>query len=218
MAMDNLTNDDDGYSPCSWPVDFTCIPHDLAVDDDVISDCVDTAIRILWGLTGHRYGVCEEVTPISVDSVVCEPTLSGGRWRNIDVSQSGGIIALGAPIYSVDRVLDDDGGELNFEPVSYGVRVPPSARIVHWRRGVPVPDGGGRAVGQLAAELSLACAGDKRCRLPKNVQQISRQGVTANFGNHVDFLDRGVTGLADVDLWIRAVNPHGLVADSEVFG
>jgi hypothetical protein len=71
------------------------------------------------------------------------------------------------------------------------------------------PPMGVTAAAVLACELALACdpetVGD--CRLPKNVTSVTREGVSLVLSPS-DFLDRdGKTGLYEVDLFLRAVNP-----------
>lgn len=85
----------------------------------------------------------------------------------------------------------------------------------HW--GIPVPPGGQYAAGVYACELLKACAGAGNCRLPKRVQQITREGVTMAFLDPMQFLADGLTGVPEVDVWIRSVNPHGLVGRSHVY-
>lgn len=92
----------------------------------------------------------------------------------------------------------------------------PGAFAVTYRWGVPVPPGGQYAAGVYACELLRACAGGP-CRLPRRVQQITRDGVTMAFVDPMDFLEQGLTGVPETDTWIRSVNPHRLVGSSRVY-
>lgn len=71
------------------------------------------------------------------------------------------------------------------------------------------PPMGVTAAAVLACELALACDPEtvSQCRLPKNVTSVTREGVSLVLSPS-DFLDRdGKTGLYEVDLFLRAVNP-----------
>lgn len=64
--------------------------------------------------------------------------------------------------------------------------------------------------GVLAAEYLKACSGDKGCRLPANVTNVVRQGVT--FQMRIDLFESGLTGIREVDDWVGALNPYRLKA------
>lgn len=94
------------------------------------------------------------------------------------------------------------------EPGTWGIR--------YWR-GHPVPPGGRRAVSLLACELAKACAGDESCQLPIGTIEIEREGVRFIKVNHGQLLDKGHTGLYEVDQWLRAVNPGRLKSPPQVY-
>ena len=78
------------------------------------------------------------------------------------------------------------------------------AFAVEYGQGVPLGAAGQAAVEEYAAEHLKACLG-QACRLPKRVSSISREGVTVDFIDPMDFLDKGRTGLLSVDTWIVSV-------------
>ena len=78
---------------------------------------------------------------------------------------------------------------------------------VTYRRGTPVPVAGQIAAGALAAEFVKAWQRDSTCRLSRKVQSATRQGVSVTLVDPGQFIDQGLTGLYEVDLWLRAVNP-----------
>jgi hypothetical protein len=86
---------------------------------------------------------------------------------------------------------------------------------VTYTRGNPVPAGVDRLGGLLAKEFLAACGGGK-CRLPRNVRNVARQGVTYEVYDPRDIYANGKTGLAEVDLWLAAVNPNRLAEAPEV--
>lgn len=80
---------------------------------------------------------------------------------------------------------------------------------VTYTRGRPLPVAGQIAAGELACEFLKACQG-AACALPANISSLTRQGVQIEMVDPTDELTSGLTGVRNVDLWIRAVNPRGL--------
>lgn len=81
--------------------------------------------------------------------------------------------------------------------------------------GTPVPGGVGVLVGTLAKEFLDACSGGK-CRLPRRVQQVSRQGVSYQMVDPTDIYRSGLTGIPEIDIWLSSVNPNRLMAPPRV--
>lgn len=86
---------------------------------------------------------------------------------------------------------------------------------VTYTRGNPVPAGVGVFVGLLAKEFMNACNGGK-CRLSRRVQSVVRQGVSTEMMNPSAVYADGRTGLDEIDIWIKAVNPHTLAQPPKV--
>lgn len=82
--------------------------------------------------------------------------------------------------------------------------------------GQPVPEGGMWAVGEVACELLKAFTGED-CRLPRNITQLVRQGVTIQYPDMNQLFSRGLTGLYLADMWISSVNPNRLAARSRTY-
>lgn len=93
----------------------------------------------------------------------------------------------------------------------------PGTFSVLYLRGKAVPAAGMRALGSLASEIYKQCVGASGCRLPERVQTVTREGVTYDMFDPGEWLDNGLTGLRDVDTWLRSVNPHGHYQPSAVF-
>ncbi|UJQ86546.1 head-to-tail adaptor [Mycobacterium phage PenguinLover67] len=88
---------------------------------------------------------------------------------------------------------------------------------VTYRRGIPVPDGGAALTGLLAKEFLAAInSGEGKCRLPRTVTAVSRQGVSYRAYDPAVIYANGKTGLPEVDLWLAALNPNHLVAAPSV--
>lgn len=72
------------------------------------------------------------------------------------------------------------------------------------------------AAGILACELAKAIAGQP-CRLPQRMQSLSRSGVSVQFPSVNTYLDRGLTGLNEVDQVVVQFNPGRLAQSPKVF-
>jgi hypothetical protein len=72
------------------------------------------------------------------------------------------------------------------------------------------------AAGLLACEIGKSIAGQP-CRLPQRMQSLSRQGVTVQFPAADSYLDRGLTGLNEVDQLVVQFNPGRLAQSPKVF-
>lgn len=81
--------------------------------------------------------------------------------------------------------------------------------VVNYLRGTPVPTALLTAAATLACEFAKACSSDATCRLPSRIQQLVRQGVTVSFVDVDELLEKGFTGIQEVDALIRAYNPDG---------
>lgn len=112
---------------CVWPVDWSCLPQDLTADEDreLLREQVDTAVAILWALSGRQFG-CQRLTvrpcpgwrdgedaylSAGLPSVGFAPVLFNGAWRN--VSCGGGrcradgpsVVRLPGPAHKVESVV-----------------------------------------------------------------------------------------------------------------
>lgn len=80
------------------------------------------------------------------------------------------------------------------------------AWAITYRRNEPVPPGGKLIAGALAIELAKALCNDASCRLPKRVNTLTRQGMTAVFFDTFKDLQAGQTGVWEVDYWVTTQN------------
>lgn len=81
--------------------------------------------------------------------------------------------------------------------------------------GREVPQEALDAASILACEIGKAIAGQP-CRLPQRMQSLSRQGVTVQFPSPNTYLDRGLTGLNEVDQLVVQFNPNRLTQAPKV--
>lgn len=135
----------------------------------------------------------QEVTEVKIGATVLDP--SAYALEGDLLYRTGGAVW---PSQDLSRPLDEDG-----------------TWSVTYTRGNPVPPGVGVLVGLLAKEFMNACSGGK-CRLPRRVRSITRQGVSMDMVDPTDIYASGKTGLSEVDLWLSAVNPHHLMQPPKV--
>lgn len=159
------------------------------------------------------------------------PTLIGGKWYNVSCMMCGDAcgcdstpaFVLPGPVDSIERITIDgqvlDPSAYRVDSRKFLVRLDggawptcqtmsrditePGTWQVDYTRGVPVPVGGQVAAAVLACEFSKV--GTKECRLPRRVQSISRQGVTMAFLDSFEDLDKGHTGIWEIDSWVTSV-------------
>lgn len=149
-------------------------------------------------------GPVNSVVEVRVDGVVLPPdeyVLSTRRRDHADLIRKGG---LEGECWPTCQDLEKDITE-------------PGTFSVLYLRGKAVPAAGMRALGSLANEIYKQCTGARGCRLPERVQTVTREGVTYEMFDPGEWLEQGLTGLRDVDAWIRAVNPHQHTQPSAVF-
>lgn len=83
--------------------------------------------------------------------------------------------------------------------------------------GVPVPTAGKMAARKLAIEFARLWAGDEMCELPQRVTSVSRQGVSYTILDNQEFIQELRTGLYEIDLFLKVVNPDNARRKSKVF-
>ncbi len=148
-------------------------------------------------------------------TTVSEVILPGPVGRVDQVLIDGAELAPDA--YRVDggnRLVRTDGGSWP-KCQDMGARLGQDSTFgVLYLRGNPVDGLGSWVAGVLAKEFADACKGGK-CRLPKGVTSIARQGVTLDIPTGL--FESGLTGITEVDAWLRAWNPYGVKVPSTVW-
>lgn len=135
----------------------------------------------------------------------------------VNVKIDGGTLPVtGYALHDSDLLVRTDGGQW---PLCNDLSRPDTA-IGTWSVtfdvGRAIPEGAAWAVGELACEILRAAQGED-CRLPRNVTQLARQGVTITMPDVSTLFARGLTGLPLADMWIMSVNPRKLPTRSRVY-
>ena len=139
-------------------------------------------------------GPIAEIIEVKVDGVILDPA----AYR-LDVTQAGPVLVRtdgDCWPECQDMDLSDD------EPGTWSVQ---------YRPGSPLPRIGQLAAGELACEFAKACAGADGCALPSQLISMSRNGVDIQMADPNTMLENGFTGLPNVDLFVKTVNPHKLM-------
>ncbi|MFB7906668.1 hypothetical protein ACFC1T_09595 [Kitasatospora sp. NPDC056076] len=189
------------------------------------------------GPYGSPYGY-NGIGPYGTGSVVSPLNLGGGEWVNM-VCGNGCATDCGcSPLCEVE--LPSPVAQILEVKIDGKVVVPSSYRVddnrflvrtegecwpwcqemakadtevgtfsVRYLIGRAIPPLGVTAHSVLANELFKKCSGQK-CRLPGPVQQITREGITYDMLDPRGWLDMGLTGVDEVDRWLKIVNPRAL--------
>lgn len=85
-----------------------------------------------------------------------------------------------------------------------------TAFVVNYTLGIPAPADLLAMTGTYALELARAMSptDSTSCRLPSRAKTITRQGIAMDMVDPTVLLERGLTGIAEVDAMIIALNPH----------
>lgn len=216
----------DGTGACSpWADTLPCADTGEGGDDpEVIARALTIATWVVWALSGRQYGVscpstvrpcigpCDHrpcptrchlrsgvlldlgrggvtVTEVTVDGTALPPDawrVQDGRWlRRLD----------GQPWPTVQD-FDLPAGEPGTWSYTYTVGAPP-------------PEAGVLAVQDYGCHVLLALrpGTDGRCKLPKRVRTVARQGVAIEMNDPTRFLVDGSTGIDSVDVFAGLANP-----------
>lgn len=186
---------------------------------------------------------CNGLTEYTLGGGWFFPIWDGSNWRNVACGcgpkcswQSPNVIHLASrialPVQEVTEVVI--AGEI-LDPSDYRLEGDLLYRVsgawpaqdltrpldeegtwsVTYTRGTPPPPGSAKLVGLLAAEFLAACGGGK-CRLPRRVRSVTRQGVSYDMVDPTDIYTSGKTGLPEVDVWLSSVNPHHIMGAPSV--
>jgi hypothetical protein len=169
------------------------------------------------------------------------PVLFGGDVYNIPsgdydeyseltsdgMSPESRIKLRGRPVTKIHAIRNRQGDII--DPSSYylvdhstihikaGTPWTPCNTEVTYSYGTPVPVAGKMAARKLAIEFARLWSGDENCELPQRVTSVSRQGVSYTILDNQEFIDELRTGLYEIDLFLKVVNPDNARRKSKVF-
>lgn len=222
-----------------WASVDDIVPPPGLSDDDVL-EALEIASTTLWNLTGRLYSpeqrVVEgydtqhvlnrrsEVYPLYSDGAVynitgcesCVCTNCGVTHR----TRLRGYPVKGVHAVWIDDVLLNPADVVILDNAVLGLFTTRAccARciVVDYTYGTGIPPGGRRAAIKMANEFLSSWAGQD-CALPERVTSVSRQGLSWGLLDPQDFLESGRTGLYEVDLLLRTLNPAKALRRPRVF-
>jgi hypothetical protein len=101
--------------------------------------------------------------------------------------------------------------------VKAGTPWTPCNTEITYAYGIPVPTAGKMAARKLAIEFARLWSGDESCELPQRVTSVTRQGVSYTILDNQEFIEELRTGLYEIDLFLKTVNPDNARRKSKVF-
>lgn len=161
----------------------------------VSTECLDTNGCGCGGVPVVRFDRIRitEVTEVMIGTEVLADT----AYR-LDIDRRGyALTRIDGAKWPCTQDVSDTLPNENSWSVSYTYGAEPPAHVVN-------------ATAVLAAEFIKGCIGDSDCRIPNRATTVTTEGVTYALLDPQQFLDEGRTGLWEVDLVIRAVNPGGI--------
>lgn len=193
------------------------------IDPVIVQDAIYAATQSLYQLSGKKYrGIQvynELYTPTCLPSF--NTSWSNGAPARQDARRQGcgcsrdGIFLRRRPVQHVYQVSYDASGDIiprtsyavdNMNRLTGSYSKHSDIRITY-AAGVGPTQLAKTACIALAGEIALYHAGSDSCRLPKNVSSITREGISFTITDKQEFLDRGLVGIYEVDLFLRSVNP-----------
>lgn len=204
-------------------------PDVKGIPADIAMDCIDTATQILYGLSGRKY----RGTRITQELYTCNHGGLCGIGASMGYSHlrraHDPIIQLRQrPVQKVLQVsLDVTGAILPsalwqvanarfLEPTRTGGWSPCQGVRVTYLHGLEPTRAAKNAALALAGNLALSHQGSSACQLPATVTSVSRQGLSFSILDPQDFLQDGRTGLYQVDLFLKTVNPDKARARAKI--
>lgn len=159
------------------------------------------------------------------------PCWSYGRWEgsylyppglDVRLRHNQGPVGLQLPMSPIGTVTEVQEDGVTLAPSAYRVsrsgwltrldgrswNTCMDTTTITYSFGEPPPSGGVAAAVELAVELAAYGRGEE-CAWPRTVTSVTRQGLSMEITNPLDFIGENRTGLAGVDMWLNAVNPQG---------
>lgn len=207
----------------------------LAEGDPRLGDAIEDASMVVYYLTGRQFGgTCETTVRPCLGSDClpcgsCKPNaIDLGLWPITEVTsiRVNGETLTGSEItdtYHVDSyryLVRNDGDTFPFSSNPYAIAGSAEDNEddgyvfeVTVEHGLEIPRLVARATRALACQLVEYCL-DLPCQLPDRVTNIARQGVSMDIKSAEDIVRDGTTGIYEVDLAIKVLNPSRLQSPS----
>lgn len=209
---------------------------DFSDDDPQLLDAIDDASTVVYYLTGRQFGGTCEATVRPGCHIGCQCGCSVyqvnlGMWpitelisvRHEGMEYTGSDLTEMWHVNEWRYIARNDGesvrpgnqwaeGGSEYDTTDDGVFE------VTFNYGLKVPRLISRATRALACNWMSQIEGlDAPCKLPQRTTSVTRSGITMDIASAVDMLERGRTGIYEVDLAIATFNPSKLQSPSFVW-
>ena len=202
--------------------------------DPRILDAIDDASTVLFYLTGKQfYGTCQTTVrpPCHGGDCVCGCSphqVNLGLWpiTQLISVRYGGVVYTGASLASTFHINDwhyiarNDGDRMesfnqwSLPGSSTDIEANGYTFEVTLAHGIKIPRLLTRATRALACQWIAQCCGTGPCKLPSRTTNVSRSGVSMDIASASDLLQKGRTGIYEVDLAISVFNPNHIQSPS----
>ena len=208
--------------------------EDLAVPESPYAqDAIEYATFVLYKLSGEKYPGISRTQEIYVAesrrSTHADP-ISTEAARNIQmigvpptIQYPQRLYLRGVPVHEVHSVSYGNAVLDPTEYILFNKRFLKLSNGAIWnyacdQRGITVdysygmmpPSAGRLAASTLANELLILLgenSNSAQCRIPERVTSVSREGISFDMVNPMEFKDEEKTGIWEIDLFIRTSNP-----------
>lgn len=197
----------------------------------------ESASWILYKLTAEKYAGLRNATEWvgldNADPYQCLTFTDYGDFTwvsaHANAANTQSVRLRGRPVRSITSVVTASGvaASADYQLVNNALLVRTDGVwdlaqgiIVSYSYGVLPPAAGIMAAKRLGNELLAAVepGEDGECSLPQRViQSVDRQGISYTILDPQTFLEEGRTGMYEVDLFIKAANPHNARKRPRVF-
>lgn len=217
-------------SPCAPWATMSDLPEDCsdaAIKPAVLDQGLLVASTVLFNLTNRRWrGACtDSYRPLGNGCWACPGDDADHREIRLPATGVRAITSVVIDGETIDpstyvvrdgrylrRLRAADGsGETSWpcwQDLARDDADPVNTFVIDYTWGIDPPPEMVIAAARLGFEFALAWTPDcaNRCRLPRNVTSITRNGVTTSFPDPASLFDDGKTHVPDVDLLVAAVN------------
>lgn len=191
-------------------------------ETDTAQRAREIAEHVMYELLGHRWVwpalTVTEVVPINPG--ISTVSVQGRPVTAVEyVRREGHETFLGHVLESSYRIRLLEGAPQGSLSIDRPWTCASPTRIeVRYTYGSPPPAPVLKAIEDLEREMVKALNRDPGCKLPERVTSITREGMTMALIDPQDFLDKGRTGLPQVDMVLSAYNPGGARRRAKVVG
>jgi hypothetical protein len=207
----------DGWAPSTELFADVWDTFPVDVQDEALAQSVRLAPYVPWPRAGYFPFPARSWSPLTWSGPATVTLWAGCvglqafrlPGRPVSVQQ---VTADGAPLPDTAWVLDPDGTLVRVDgrtwPRAQNVWAP--TWIIDYTHGCVVDEAGNAAAGRLATEIGRALLADPACRLNPRTRDVVRGTTSVSLADPNEAANAGLTGVAPVDRWVRAVNPAGL--------